>query len=131
MVDVNPPPLKEYVYGAVPQVKFVAVKVPFDAFTQALIVFNVAATSATFTGSISSTTLTVSSVTGTIKIGQVVTGGTNGNSILTDLTIPILLRETAVDIGYYSVFDRAILQADVVKNFVLLYRYLLSLSSLF
>ena len=31
---------------------------------------------ATFTGSISSTTLTVSSVTGTIKIGQVVTGGT-------------------------------------------------------
>jgi len=34
------------------------------------------ATSATFTGSISSTTLTVSSVTGTIKIGQVVTGGT-------------------------------------------------------
>ena len=32
--------------------------------------------SATFTGSISSTTLTVSSVTGTIKIGQIVTGGT-------------------------------------------------------
>jgi hypothetical protein len=31
---------------------------------------------ATFTGSISSTTLTVSSVTGTIKIGQIVTGGT-------------------------------------------------------
>jgi len=32
--------------------------------------------SATFTGSISSTTLTVSSVTGTIKVGQIVTGGT-------------------------------------------------------
>ena len=32
--------------------------------------------SATFTGSISSTTLTVSSITGTIKIGQIVTGGT-------------------------------------------------------
>jgi hypothetical protein len=31
---------------------------------------------ATFTGSISSTTLTVSAVTGTIKIGQIVTGGT-------------------------------------------------------
>ena len=31
---------------------------------------------ATFTGSISATTLTVSSVTGTVKIGQVVTGGT-------------------------------------------------------
>jgi len=31
---------------------------------------------ATFTGSISSTTLTVSSVTGTVKIGQIVTGGT-------------------------------------------------------
>ena len=33
-------------------------------------------TAATFTGSISSTTLTVSSVSGTIKIGQIVTGGT-------------------------------------------------------
>ena len=33
-------------------------------------------TSATFTGSISTTTLTVSSVSGTIKIGQIVTGGT-------------------------------------------------------
>ena len=33
-------------------------------------------TAATFTGSISSTTLTVSSVTGTVKIGQIVTGGT-------------------------------------------------------
>ena len=32
--------------------------------------------SATFTGSISTTTLTVSSVSGTIKIGQIVTGGT-------------------------------------------------------
>ena len=31
---------------------------------------------ATFTGSISATTLTVSSVTGTVKIGQIVTGGT-------------------------------------------------------
>ena len=31
---------------------------------------------ATFTGSISGTTLTVSSVTGTVKIGQIVTGGT-------------------------------------------------------
>ena len=33
-------------------------------------------TAATFTGSISATTLTVSSVTGTVKIGQLVTGGT-------------------------------------------------------
>ena len=33
-------------------------------------------TAATFTGSITTTTLTVSSVTGTIKIGQIVTGGT-------------------------------------------------------
>jgi hypothetical protein len=32
--------------------------------------------SATFTGAISGTTLTVSSVTGTVKIGQIVTGGT-------------------------------------------------------
>jgi len=36
---------------------------------------------ATFTGSISGTTLTVSSVTGTVKIGQIVTGGTGSGAV--------------------------------------------------
>lgn len=49
---------------------------------------------------------------------SVLSGGTNGNSILTGLTIPILIRSTYEDIGYYSPFDGAVLQCDVVKNFV-------------
>lgn len=48
----------------------------------------------------------------------VLTGGTNGSSLLTGLTIPILITQNAIDLGYYSVFDGAILQADVVKNFI-------------
>jgi hypothetical protein len=49
---------------------------------------------------------------------QVVSGGVMGNSILTGLTIPILFRQTSTDIGYYSPFDGAILQMDVVTNFL-------------
>jgi len=72
-----------------------------------------------YISSISSSTVFVTGNTNVLlSMSQVVTGGTKGNSILTDLTIPILLRETAVDVGYFSVFDGAILQADVVKNFV-------------
>jgi hypothetical protein len=49
---------------------------------------------------------------------QVVSSGTDGSSTLTGLTIPILIRQTAVDVGYYSPFDGAILQKDVVANFI-------------
>jgi len=49
---------------------------------------------------------------------QVLSGGTNGHSILTGLTIPILLTETITDMGYYSPFDGAIVQKDVVNNFI-------------
>ena len=49
---------------------------------------------------------------------QVVTSGPNGSSTLTGLTVPILLTQTAVDAGYYSPFDGAILQKDIVANFV-------------
>lgn len=49
---------------------------------------------------------------------QVLTGGPNGSSLLTGLTIPILITQTAVDVGYYSEFDGAILQKDVVANFI-------------
>lgn len=48
----------------------------------------------------------------------VVSSGPNGRSIMTGLTIPILFRQTAVDFGYYSVFDGAVLQKDVVTNFL-------------
>jgi hypothetical protein len=49
---------------------------------------------------------------------DVLSGGTNGISLLTGLTIPILLTESSVDIGYYSTFDGLILQKDVMTNFL-------------
>lgn len=50
-------------------------------------------------------------------MSELLSGGTNGASLL-KITVPLLFRQTAVDCGYYSVFDGALLQADVVKNFV-------------
>ena len=64
------------------------------------------------------------SVTGLDNIGvytgmtYVLPGGTNGDSLLTGLTISLLFTETAVDMGYYSVFDGAVLQKDVINNFL-------------
>lgn len=49
---------------------------------------------------------------------SVVSSGPNGNSLLTGLTVPILIRQTAVDVGYFSPFDGAVLQKDVVANFI-------------
>lgn len=49
---------------------------------------------------------------------DILSGGTNGTSLLTGLTIPIFLNETCIDIGYYSVFDGAVLQKDVMNNFL-------------
>jgi len=49
---------------------------------------------------------------------QVLSGGTNGSSLLTGLTIPILITETVNDFGYYDPFDGAIYQQDVVTNFI-------------
>jgi hypothetical protein len=49
---------------------------------------------------------------------QLVTGGTNGTSTFIDLSIPILLTQSAVDYGFYSVFDGAISQKDSITNFI-------------
>jgi hypothetical protein len=49
---------------------------------------------------------------------QVVSSGTGGSSLMTQLSFPILLRQTAVDTGYYTQFDGAILQKEVVANFI-------------
>lgn len=49
---------------------------------------------------------------------QLLSGGTNGTSTLTDLSVPILLLESAVDYGHYTVFDGAISQKNVVCNFI-------------
>jgi len=50
---------------------------------------------------------------------DVVSGGTpHGTSLLTGLTIPILITENTIDLGYYSVFDGMICQQDVMTNFL-------------
>lgn len=49
---------------------------------------------------------------------EVVSSGPNGTSLMTNLSVPILLRQTAVDAGYYTPFDGAVLQKDVVTNFI-------------
>ena len=68
------------------------------------------------------TATTVETYTGTTGyysgITQLLSGGTNGVSVLTGLTIPILFTQTAIDLGYYSIFDGAILQKDVINNFI-------------
>lgn len=49
---------------------------------------------------------------------NILSGGTNGQSLLMDLSIPIYLSENYVDIGFYSVFDGAITQKDTLTNFI-------------
>jgi hypothetical protein len=49
---------------------------------------------------------------------QILSGGTNGESLLTGLTIPIMITQTYNDIGYYSEFDGLLCQKDIVTNFL-------------
>lgn len=49
---------------------------------------------------------------------QVVTGGINGASILTGLTVPIMLTQNVVDMGYFSPFDGLAEQSEVTTNFI-------------
>lgn len=50
-------------------------------------------------------------------MSEILSGGTNGSSLLTGLTIPIVFTDTFNDLGYYTPFDGYILQKDVVNNF--------------
>jgi hypothetical protein len=52
-------------------------------------------------------------------LSQVLSGGTNGDSLLTGLTIPVLFTQSYNDLGYYSEFDGFTNQIDVVTNFVI------------
>mgnify|MGYP003335988473 CR=1 FL=1 len=65
-------------------------------------------------GTITGTTFVYSSMT------QILSGGTNGNSILTGLTIPVVLDQYATDVGYFSTFDGGIQQKDTMLNFIFL-----------
>lgn len=52
-------------------------------------------------------------------MSEMLSGGTLGTSLFTGLTIPILLKQNIIDLGYYSVLDFNVLQMDVVNNFVI------------
>jgi len=68
------------------------------------------------------TTTTTSRITGYANVyssmTQILSGGTNGTSLLTGLTVPIFLTQHTVDMGYYSEFDGLITQKDVLSNFL-------------
>ena len=49
---------------------------------------------------------------------KVVSSGIGGSSLLTGLTVNVLLTQSAHDVGYYTPFDGAVLQKDVVSNFI-------------
>lgn len=68
------------------------------------------------------TATTITKLTGDtgvyLPMDVVLSGGTNGESLLTCLTIPLLFTENTVDFGYYTPFDGAVLQKDVINNFL-------------
>jgi hypothetical protein len=80
--------------------------------------YNIIISPETIKGDLSTVTYSGVSVGVYSAMTQVVSSGTDGSSTLTGLTIPILIRQTAVDVGYYSPFDGAVLQKDVVANFI-------------
>ena len=49
---------------------------------------------------------------------NILSGGINGTSLLTGLTVPILLKQKYQDIGYYSGFDGNISQEVISTNFI-------------
>jgi len=50
---------------------------------------------------------------------SILSGGTNGESLLTGLTVPLLLTQNYNDIGFYDEFEGFIEQKDVVTNFII------------
>jgi len=69
-------------------------------------------TTTTTTGRITGFTTVYSSMT------EILSGATDGSSLLTGLTLPIFLAQNTVDVGYYSVFDGMVLQQDTMTNFL-------------
>jgi hypothetical protein len=59
---------------------------------------------------------------------QVVSAGPSGTSILTGLSVNILLRQTAVDVGYYSPFHTFGIYTTHLSNFKSFWNYLLTRS---
>lgn len=51
-------------------------------------------------------------------LSKILSGGRNGNSLLTEMSIPILFTQDYQDIGYYSPFDGDISNCNEEVNFV-------------
>ncbi len=51
-------------------------------------------------------------------ISEIISGGTNGFSLLEDITIPILFTESYNDVGIYSEFDGFLNQENINNNFL-------------
>jgi len=68
------------------------------------------------------TSTTINNITGDtgvyLPMSTVLSGGTNGESLLSCLTIPLLFTENVNDLGYYTPFDGAIYQKELVNNFI-------------
>lgn len=68
------------------------------------------------------TATTITKITGTtgyyLPLQYVLSGGTNGESLLNCVSIPLLFTENTVDLGYYTPFDGAVLQKDTIVNFL-------------
>ena len=68
------------------------------------------------------TAITINTLTGDtgyyLPMNILLSGGTNGESLLSCLTIPLMFTQTAVDFGYYTPFDGAAFQKDTIINFV-------------
>lgn len=69
-------------------------------------------TTTTTTGRVTGYTTVYSSMT------QILSGGTEGTSLLTGLTVPVFLVQNTVDVGYYSVFDGLVTQQETMTNFL-------------
>ena len=80
--------------------------------------YNIIISPETIKGDLSTVTYSGVSVGVYSAMTQVVSSGTDGSSTLTGLTIPILLTQDNIDMGYYSEFDGDIIQQDVATNFV-------------
>lgn len=52
------------------------------------------------------------------SMADILSGGTNGSSMLTGLTIPVMFKQSFNDLGYYTPFDGYILQKEVTNNFL-------------
>jgi hypothetical protein len=68
---------------------------------------------------VSSTTVSDTGTTKVyVKMRDLLIGATDGSSLLTGLTIPILLTQSAVDYGFYTPFNGLINQKEILNNFL-------------